>query len=276
MPRKARIKSHSGEYHVMMRGINRQKIFDSDEDCRKFIEIIHSLKQRPGAGNSDSDWMILAYALMTNHFHLLVKEVDVTIGVLVKKIAGAYVKYYNRKNRRDGHLFKERFKSEPCEDDDYFMTLLRYIHQNPVKARMVKDVADYEFTSWHEFIDDGMCAQKICNTPYVLDRIDLEQLKEWVYTPLNDDVKCLEYPDGRKTRLTDDEAYEIFRRVTKLCHKEEFRALAMAEKIPLLRIMKQEGIGTKQLARLTGSGIGTIVKACREQSSECHACNGSS
>ena len=247
----------------MMRGINHQKIFDSDDDCRKFVKIIHSLKHRPGEGNGDSDWMILAYALMTNHFHLLVKEGDVTVGDLIKKIAGAYVKYYNRKNRRDGHLFKERFKSEVCEDDDYFMTLLRYIHQNPVKARMVDDVADYEFTSWHEYIDDGKCDQKICNTQYVLDRIDLEQLRELVYTPLTDNVKCLEYPESGRFRLTDEEATEIFYRFSGLRGKEEFRLLHKNEKVRLLRLLKGEGLGTKQLSRIAGCGIGTIVKACR-------------
>lgn len=265
MPRTAREKSRTSEYHVMMRGINHQKIFDSEDDSRKFIEIIHSLKQRPGEGNSDSDWMILAYALMTNHFHLLVKEGDISIGNLVKKIAGAYVLYYNRKNHRDGHLFKERFKSEPCEDDDYFITLLRYIHQNPVKAKMVRDVADYEFTSWHEFVNDGKCRYCICNKEYVLDRIDMAQLKELVCTPLSDDVKCLEFPETQRFRLSDEEAVSIYRRIIKSFHCAEASRIAdKSERDRFLRLLRQEGLGTKQISRVTGYGIGTIVKACRD------------
>ncbi len=263
MPRQARKKSSTGVYHVMMRGINRQKIFDSAEDSRKFIKIIRDLKDRPGFGNRDSDWMILAYALMTNHFHLLVKEGNVSVGEFVKKIAGAYVLYYNRKNKRDGHLFKERFKSEACEDDDYFITLLRYIHQNPVKARMVSDVANYEFTSWHEFIDSDTCKCRICNTEYVFDRIDPVQLKELVYTPLSEKVKCIDFEDEVKFRLSDEDAEVVFRQITHLYSKEEFKLINRAEKELLLRELKRAGLGTKQISRVTGCGISTIVKACR-------------
>lgn len=67
---------------------------------------------------------------MANHFHLLIREREETIGNVVKRIASSYVYYYNHKYLRDGHLFKERFKSEPVNDISYFTTLLRYIHQN--------------------------------------------------------------------------------------------------------------------------------------------------
>lgn len=270
MPRQARLKSCRGEYHVMMRGINHQRIFDSDDDCRKFIQIIHSLKQRPGENNKDSDWMILAYALMTNHFHILVKEGNISVGDFVKKIAGAYVLYYNRKNRRDGHLFKERFKSEPCEDDDYFITLLRYIHQNPVKARMVNDVADYEFTSWHEFADAENCQYPICNTQYVLERIDLPQLKELIYTPLSDKVKCIEISESNdnEIRLTEEEAEEMFRHTTGCANSTMFHNLKRDIRDGFIRELKQKGVGTKQLSRISGFGIATIVKACKQLSAE--------
>ena len=87
---------------------------------------------------------------MGNHFHLLIRERDESLGETVKRIASSYVYYYNRKYGRDGHLFKERFKSEPVNDMVYFVTLLRYIHQNPVKAGMVMNVKDYAYSSWGE------------------------------------------------------------------------------------------------------------------------------
>ena len=74
-----------------------------------------------------------------------------SVGDTVKRIASSYVYYYNRKYGRDGHLFKERFKSEPVNDMAYFTVLLRYIHQNPVKAGIVEKVKDYEFSSWGEY-----------------------------------------------------------------------------------------------------------------------------
>jgi hypothetical protein len=96
---------------------------------------------------------------MSNHFHLLIREREESVGETIKRIASSYVYYYNRKYGRDGHLFKERFKSEPVNDMAYFTTLLRYIHQNPVKAGIVEHVRDYEFSSWGEY--DGSVNEEV-------------------------------------------------------------------------------------------------------------------
>ena len=85
--------------------------------------------------------------------HLLIREREDKIGMSIKRIASSYVYYYNHKYSRDGHLFRERFKSEPVNDMSYFVTLLRYIHQNPLKAGIVDEVQDYEFSSWGEYTD---------------------------------------------------------------------------------------------------------------------------
>jgi REP element-mobilizing transposase RayT len=147
MPRSARKESGCGIYHVMMRGVNRQAIFDDDEDCRRFMDILADL---PFQHDDDGRLLpirtcvIYAWCLMMNHLHLLVMEKNWKIAEVIKSLASSYVYYYNKKNERIGHLFQERFKSEPCNDMEYFTTLLRYIHQNPVKAGIVEDAADYE------------------------------------------------------------------------------------------------------------------------------------
>ena len=143
---------------------------------------------------------------MANHFHLLIREREETIGNVVKRIASSYVYYYNHKYLRDGHLFKERFKSEPVRsssarllptgrknDISYFTTLLRYIHQNPVKAGIVKEVKDYEYSSWGEYTGQVETAFQICDTQTVLKRIPFDNLNEWVNEPLPSDA-C--YLDG--------------------------------------------------------------------------------
>ena len=109
MPRSARKESGYGIYHVMMRGINRQAIFDDDEDCRRFVHILADLPFQ-----HDDDGMLLpirtcviyAWCLMTNHFHLLVMEKDWKIAEVIKSLASSYVYYYNKKNERIGHLFQ--------------------------------------------------------------------------------------------------------------------------------------------------------------------------
>ena len=115
MPRQARKESGTGIFHVMMRGINHQNIFEDEEDNYQFINTLDRMRVRyDDEGNAcGRNCCYYAYCLMGNHFHLLIRERDERVGETIKRIASSYVYYYNRKYGRDGHLFKERFKSEP-------------------------------------------------------------------------------------------------------------------------------------------------------------------
>ena len=137
MPRLSRIKSKTGIYHIMLRGINQQLIFEDEEDCDKFLEVLESCK-------SVSGFELYGYCLMGNHLHLLLKTVNEDLDLIFKRIGARYVYWYNWKYRRSGHLFHDRFKSEPVSDDKYFLTVLRYIHRNPVKANLCKNPDDFE------------------------------------------------------------------------------------------------------------------------------------
>ena len=138
----------------------------------------------PNGIPSGRNYILYAYCLMSNHIHLLIREREDTIGMAIKRIASSYVYYYNHKYSRDGHLFRERFKSEPVNDMAYFVTLLRYIHQNPLKAGMVADVKDYEFSSWGEYRDRTSTLFPLCDTRTVLNRIPYKELVELVITSL--------------------------------------------------------------------------------------------
>ena len=127
MPRKARAKSKTGIYHIILRGINRQKIFNDNEDKKRLLETLLRYKEK-------SKYQIYAYCLMDNHIHLLLKEGEEPLAQIMRRIGGSYVYWYNHKYERVGNLFQDRFKSEVVEDDTYFLTVLRYIHQNPAKA----------------------------------------------------------------------------------------------------------------------------------------------
>ena len=108
----------------MIRGINQQNIFSVDEDYEKFIAILAKYHKK-------SEYEIYAYCLMGNHVHLLIKEGREALPHAMKRIGTSYVSWYNWQYNRKGHLFQDRYKSEPVEDDVYFLTVLRYIHQNP-------------------------------------------------------------------------------------------------------------------------------------------------
>ena len=125
MPRQARKPSGTGIHHVMMRGINHQNIFEVVEDYYQFITTLDRVRvQYDDFGlPCGTNCTYYAYCLMSNHFHLLIRERDESIGDTIKRIASSYVYYYNHKYQRDGHLFRERFKSEPVNDplpDDYY------------------------------------------------------------------------------------------------------------------------------------------------------------
>ena len=136
MPRQARKKSESKIYHVMLRGINQQQIFEDAEDCDKFLEVMRDCKEI-------CQYDVYAYCLMGNHIHLLIKEGTETLEQVFKRICGRFVYWYNVKYRRVGHLFQDRFKSEPVDSNEYLLTVVRYIHQNPIKAGLCKRVSDY-------------------------------------------------------------------------------------------------------------------------------------
>ena len=117
MPRQARKKSSAGIYHIMLRGVNQQQIFEDGEDCDKFLQVLKDCK-------AISEFKLFAYCLMGNHIHILLQETNEPIELLMKRIATRFVYWYNIKYQRVGHLFQDRFKSEPIENDAYFLTVL--------------------------------------------------------------------------------------------------------------------------------------------------------
>lgn len=131
MGRQARQLSESGFYHILLRGINRQHIFEEESDYTYFLKDLHNLK-------TDLAFAVYAYCLMSNHVHLLLREKQAgDISLIMKRLLTKYAMYFNRKYQRNGALIANRYKSVPVEIDEYFIPLLRYIHQNPLKAGLV-------------------------------------------------------------------------------------------------------------------------------------------
>ena len=262
MPRKAREGSGTGIFHVMMRGINHQNIFEDAEDNYQFINTLDRMRVRyDDDGNPcGSNCTYYAYCLMNNHFHLLIREREESVGETVKRIASSYVYYYNRKYLRDGHLFKERFRSEPVNDMAYFTTLLRYIHQNPVKAGIVEHVKDYEYSSWGEYDGTVEPLFQLCATETVLRRIPFEDLEAMVNEPLADEICCLDIEDPSQGRLSDDQVWAYIKEVTGTTNSSAFQMLEDASKRTVLKELKNKGASHRQLERLTGIGRGLIQK----------------
>ena len=248
MPRQAREKSESGIYHVMLRGINRQIIFEDDEDSEMFLQILKDYKSVCG-------YMILAYCLMNNHVHILIKTEKEELSQVFKRICGKFVYWYNNKYRRIGHLFQDRFKSEPIETDIYLLTVVRYIHQNPLKANSVKKIEDYKYSSYNEYVFGRN--ENVTDTSMVLGMVGLKGFID--YHSVSNDDKCLELQE-REFRLTDEEAKHIIIKVSKCDNLSEFQELDRKYRDKFIKKFKERGLSIRQISRLTGISKGIVEK----------------
>lgn len=183
MPRQLRIPSPTGIYHVMLRGINRDTIFFDEIDFMKMEKILRSLSKPVDRNGKALPPLcnIYAYCLMTNHLHLLIAELNESISQVMKRLGVAYVGYFNKRRNRTGPLFEGRFRSEPVDDINYFITLLNYIHYNPVKAGMTEKPGWYKWSSWHEYELSGSTYEHgICDQNIPFKNLTREQVKDVV------------------------------------------------------------------------------------------------
>jgi len=252
MARTARKESRTGTYHVMLRGINRQIIFEDDEDYQKFLWTIKDTREKSG-------YEIYAYCLMSNHIHLLIKEVIEDLGKVFRRIGASYVYWYNWKYSRRGHLFQARYRSEAVETDSYFLTVLRYIHQNPYKAGIVKNIkniADYSWSSYGEYVGEP----KICDVEFALNmfstnRINAVKLFNEFNLVENQD-RCLDY--DQDVRFNDTEASNFIRDISGVQSPTEIQGLEKEKRNEVIKQCKAKGLSIRQIERLTGVSFGVI------------------
>lgn len=130
---------------MMARGVRRQAIYQTEEDYLLFQKIVGNTKEI-------FSFQILAFCLMTNHFHMLIKTEEVEIWKIMNKIMNSYAKNFNGKYGYSGHLFDSRYISKVVEDSIYLAEVSRYIHLNPVRAGMVREASEYDYSSYKTYI----------------------------------------------------------------------------------------------------------------------------
>lgn len=154
MPRKARIDAPGAVHHIMARGIERRLIFRHDKDRDDFIDRLNRIL-------IETQTPCYAWALMPNHFHLLLRTGAVPISNIMRRVLSGYAQSFNRRHRRNGHLFQNRYKSILCQEDTYLLELVRYIHLNPLRANVVVDLR-------------GLNAYRYCGHSVLLGKRQLE------------------------------------------------------------------------------------------------------
>ncbi|MFT4296726.1 MAG: transposase [Micropruina sp.] len=232
-------------YHVMMRGLNRDAIFLEDEDFEDFLRALRETKAASGCA-------VLAYCLMTNHVHLVLRADREPIGVVMKRLGVRYAGRFNRKYGRVGHLFQDRFRSEPVEDDGYLTTLLPYIWNNPVVAGMVSRPEDYRWSS----------RRWLGSTSPLLDHDVLGQLLAMDVVELADAHAA----DGVPRRPFDpprfdaDDAMELLHAASGVRTREEFGDLARADQCRVVRELRTRGLSYALIGRVIGRPKSTVAR----------------
>ena len=141
MPRQTRLDAPGTLHHVMGRGIEKTMIFRSKYDREDFITRVEELC-------SKGSWIVYAWALLSNHFHILIRTGNESLSKNMRRLLTGYVVNFNRRHKRYGHLFQNRYKSIMCEDDPYLLEPTRYIHLNPLRAAVVKGMGELNGYAW--------------------------------------------------------------------------------------------------------------------------------
>ncbi|CUH94381.1 hypothetical protein P22_0447 [Propionispora sp. 2/2-37] len=258
MPRSARKKSASGIYHAMVRGINRQGLFFDQEDYQCYLDAIQRTKE-------DGRAEIYGYCLMDNHVHLLLQEKEEELGNIMKRIGVTYAWWYNKKYDHYGHIFQDRYQSQPVEDNAYLLSVLRYIHNNPVKSRMVSVAEEYPWSSCKMYYGETYdTPSAVANTSFVLKLLD--EHKEIARGKFKD------YMRQENSDIFLDVVEKVRKSDDGLC--QEIEALLGGRPVMMLKTMEKEqrdavirqikqftGVTQRQIARVLGINQSIVFKA---------------
>ena len=244
MSRASRNYSQSGVYHILFRGVNQQSIFEEQADYDKLKETIRKVKE-------EMDFEIYAYCFMSNHVHIVLKEKNERdISLIMKRILTKYARWYNLKYGRSGALIANRYKSVPVEIDEYFLHLIRYVHQNPIKAGITQNLIDYPNSSYIEYMEGA----EYTNTEFVYEMVDKAEFKEF--------HKCIENIEFRVTdskKKTDEEVLLKIRKKYGIENPKEISTMKKEDRNKILYELKQE-YPIRQLQRITGVSRGIISR----------------
>ncbi|AOT71872.1 transposase [Geosporobacter ferrireducens] len=259
MPRQAREKSKSGVYHIMIRGANRQEIFHDEEDRSRFLELLNKYKIK-------AKIKVFGWCLMDNHIHLLLSEGTEELAITMKRIGVSYVWYYNNKYKTTGHLYQDRYKSENVETDEYLLTVIRYIHQNPVKSEKVKKIEEWKWSSCLGYYGKAIYPEGLLDSKLILDMFSEDKgIAIAKFRKFNEQINndsCLDNTSDEKVRLSDEEAREEIGKIIGKMEMAQLKSFPKLKRDELIRKVKRiEGISQRQAARILGISPNLIFKA---------------
>lgn len=254
MPRKPRSVSPFGLYHIVVKGADRQLMFEERNDYLKYLDMLSYYQGKFGIE-------ILAYCLMSNHVHLLVRIPDIPLDSFFRGLNTCYAVWFNMKYDRTGFLQQGRYHSEAITDFSQLFAVVRYIHRNPCKAGM--EAFPGEKHPWSSVFAYTESIVSFVNTEYVLNLFGgIVPFKAFHMEP-NDDA-FLDV-DTIRRRLPDDVAKEIIIKTTNCFTVKDFQELSMAERNKNILLLSSKGISVRQMNRLTGIPRGVIERVLAKE-----------
>jgi len=223
MARKPRIHFPGALYHVISRGNQGQRIFRQDKDRFYYLDLLSRYYNR-------YDFRLYAYVLMSNHVHLLAEAGKVPLAKVMQGLQQSYTLYFNRKYGLVGHLFQGRYKSILCDRDCYLLELVRYIHLNPVRSKLVRDALDYPWSSHRIYLGKGAGHEEFVQREWILSQFSrkaseaLRRYKEFVLDGIGTGHREDLYAVKEQRYLGDEQFVEHIARRTEI---EQPRSIRM-------------------------------------------------
>lgn len=248
---KCRIASEAEIYHVMARGTGKQIIYEDKDDRVVFLRMLRHAVKTHGV-------KLYAWCLMQNHFHLLIHGNLENLSQCMRELCGNYAQWFNKKAGRVGHLFQERYKSEPVDDEAYLLSVIRYIHENPQKAGICA-MSRYEWSSYREYAT----RPELCDTSFVLDILGGVEFFRKFHEESHESLERIDREEARqRVRLLNEDAIvQEAKRLLGDITLAQVKALPKTERNALLHRLKSEGFTTRQIERLTGVGRSIVSRA---------------
>lgn len=245
MPRIARGKSESGIFHLVTKGNGGQILFVERSDYLYHLSLLKNLCQ-------EFSVTILAYCLMDNHVHLLIRDSRDNVSTFMRKLDSAYAVYFNKKYQRSGHVFEDRFKSKPIEGENYLLAAFHYILNNPKHAGICC-ASDYDWSSYKQYGSQN----SFVDTAVFSDLIgDWYAYADFIAEDREEDV--FEYNADRRD---DRWALTVIQKELGIKTGLDLQNWPWDKRTAALRLLKEKGLTQRQIERLTGINRGIIQKA---------------
>jgi len=256
MARRLRKLSETGIYHIVFRGVNHCHLFEEKEDYEKLLDLLAKAKE-------DLLFKVYAFCLLDNHVHLLIKEQSSgDIIIAMRKLITPYAYWFNRKYLRSGALIANRYRSECVEDDRYLLTLVRYIHQNPLKAGITKNIESYRYSSYRDYTTHK---EGLVDTQFVIGMFANSRTKAVEqFVAFHALIEDGDFSLPETQKLSEAQIREGMLACLGGISPYALSGMSKAERNSLLLRLREQGFSIRQIERVTGISRGIIARCNKD------------